>query len=63
MTRRRHEGAGYLFEEMDPDKKQPQPKPAETEERVHCQYCEDVGPCMFCDRGKAEAEKIKQPRR
>lgn len=27
-------------------------------EKTDCQYCEDVGPCMYCARGKAEAQRI-----
>jgi hypothetical protein len=35
------------------------PEPPQLElERIDCQYCEDVGPCMYCNRGKTEAAEI-----
>jgi hypothetical protein len=39
--------------------KGPRMKFATEEERIHCQYCEDVGPCQFCKRGKAEAARLR----
>lgn len=30
------------------------------EEKIDCQYCQDGGPCMYCERGKIEAQKIKK---
>ena len=29
-------------------------------EQVDCQYCQDVGPCMYCKRGQEVAIKIKK---
>ncbi|MFA5934288.1 MAG: hypothetical protein WC827_00145 [Candidatus Paceibacterota bacterium] len=34
-------------------------KYATAEERIHCQYCEDVGICDRCERGKEELSKLK----
>lgn len=25
---------------------------ADEDEIVHCQYCQDGGPCVYCDRGR-----------
>ena len=30
------------------------------EEKIDCQYCQDGGPCMYCDRGRIESQKIKE---
>lgn len=32
------------------------------EEKIHCQYCEDVGPCTFCERGRTEVSALKKRR-
>ena len=32
---------------------------ATEDERIHCQVCEDVGPCRFCERGREEGSKIE----
>lgn len=29
-------------------------------EQIDCQYCQDVGPCMYCDRGKIEISEMKK---
>ena len=29
-------------------------------EKDDCQYCQDVGPCRYCDRGRREAELVKR---
>ena len=29
-------------------------------EKIDCQYCQDVGPCMYCDRGRIEAAEMKK---
>jgi hypothetical protein len=31
-------------------------------EVIHCQYCQDVGPCMFCKRGRIETAALKARR-
>ena len=32
------------------------------EERTLCQYCDDSGPCKYCERGQIEASRIKHQR-
>ncbi len=32
----------------------------ELTEKIDCQYCEDVGPCSYCERGKIEGENWKK---
>ena len=40
------------------------PEAVEPElEKIDCQYCEDVGPCMYCDRGRTEAVEMKKLKR
>lgn len=29
-------------------------------EEVQCHYCEDVGPCMYCSRGRKVTAEIKK---
>ncbi|MFA6416273.1 MAG: hypothetical protein WCW56_02170 [Candidatus Paceibacterota bacterium] len=46
------------FSDLPPEPAQPQPKP--VLEKTDCQYCEDVGPCVFCDRGRTEIAEMKK---
>lgn len=40
------------------------PESPEVElEKIDCQYCEDVGPCMYCDRGRTESAELKKQNR
>jgi hypothetical protein len=33
-------------------------------ERVDCQYCQDIGPCRYCERGKrVSREEMKKMRK
>ena len=34
------------------------PKPEPERETITCPYCEDVGVCSFCKRGKEAASKL-----
>ncbi|MCL5435953.1 MAG: hypothetical protein M1275_02635 [Patescibacteria group bacterium] len=49
-----------FFPGMEPEAKLLHPTKDEesdssgTLEIVHCQYCEDVGACTFCERGQKE---------
>jgi hypothetical protein len=36
----------------------PKEDQSQTYERISCQYCEDVGTCSYCDRGRQEEKKI-----
>jgi hypothetical protein len=35
----------------------PKEDQSQTYERISCQYCEDVGTCSYCDRGRQEEKK------
>lgn len=38
--------------------KETETAPEPERENIRCPYCEDVGVCSFCARGKAEANKL-----
>lgn len=42
------------FSDLKPDVPEPE------FEKIDCQYCEDVGPCMYCKRGQIESAEIKR---
>ncbi len=33
--------------------------PAEEPEKINCQYCQDVGLCLFCERGRLVTKERK----
>lgn len=33
------------------------------EERIDCQYCQDIGPCRYCKRGQEAIENEKRKMR
>ncbi len=61
--RKRSSNQYPYFEGMDPRLPESTPPPEAPGrqpeqinfETIHCQYCEDVGICTYCERGKREA--------
>jgi hypothetical protein len=37
--------------------------PADQIENEDCHYCQDNGPCRYCDRGKKESLEIQERKR
>lgn len=51
-----------FFPESDEEKKEESKEKNEpiTVEHMDCQYCEDVGSCTYCKRGREELGKMKE---
>ena len=36
---------------------------SKKDDRISCQYCEDVGPCMYCKRGHEAVRQLKNSKK
>lgn len=48
-----------LFKE--PDESDKKVKPIVEQEFLKCSYCQDVGTCSYCNRGREVASKMPKP--
>lgn len=49
--------------DQKPRRKVKTPLPKRGWEITNCQYCQDVGPCMYCSRGRQENRESKRPKK